>query len=43
VQTGREQGEWIEVLGGLEAGQRIVTRGSFLVKSALLKGTLEEE
>jgi cobalt-zinc-cadmium efflux system membrane fusion protein len=43
VQTGREQGEWIEITGGLKPGERIVTRGGFFIKSDFLKGSLAEE
>jgi membrane fusion protein, heavy metal efflux system len=43
VQTGREQGGYVEITGGLKEGERVVTRGGFFIKSALLKGTLEEE
>jgi cobalt-zinc-cadmium efflux system membrane fusion protein len=43
VQTGREQSEWIEITSGIEAGQRVVARGSFFIKSAFLKGAMEEE
>jgi cobalt-zinc-cadmium efflux system membrane fusion protein len=43
VQTGREQGEWIEITGGLKPGERIVTRGGFFIKSEFLKGSLAEE
>lgn len=43
VQTGREQGEWVEVVSGLSEGQRVVTRGGFFIKSAFLKGSMAEE
>jgi cobalt-zinc-cadmium efflux system membrane fusion protein len=43
VELGREQGEFVEVLKGLEAGTRIVTKGGFFLKTALLKSSLEEE
>ncbi len=43
VQIGREQDNWIEIINGLEAGQRIVTRGGFLIKSEFLKGMMKEE
>ncbi|MBM3497968.1 MAG: efflux RND transporter periplasmic adaptor subunit, partial [Armatimonadetes bacterium] len=33
VETGARGGKWIEVLGGLEAGTRVVTQGAFLLKS----------
>jgi cobalt-zinc-cadmium efflux system membrane fusion protein len=43
VQTGRGQDNWIEITNGLEAGQRIVTRGGFFIKSEFLKGMVKEE
>jgi cobalt-zinc-cadmium efflux system membrane fusion protein len=43
VQTGRELNGMIEVNGGLRAGQRVVTRGGFFIKSEFLKSTLSEE
>ncbi|MCG3162197.1 MAG: Multidrug resistance protein MdtA [Acidobacteria bacterium] len=43
VQTGREQNGMIEITGGLQAGQRVVTRGAFFIKSEFLKSTLSEE
>lgn len=43
VQTGREQDGLLEILGGLQRGQRIVTRGAFFIKSEFLKGSLAEE
>jgi cobalt-zinc-cadmium efflux system membrane fusion protein len=33
LELGREDGEWVEVLSGLEAGQRYVTTNSFVVKA----------
>lgn len=43
VQTGREQDGLLEILSGLQSGQRIVTRGAFFIKSEFLKGSLAEE
>jgi len=43
VQTGREQNGMIEITSGLQAGQRVVTRGGFFIKSEFLKSTLSEE
>ena len=43
VALGREQGDKIEISSGLQAGQRIVTKGGFFIKTEFLKGTLEEE
>jgi membrane fusion protein, heavy metal efflux system len=43
VQLGREHEDWLEITGGLEAGARIVTKGSFFIKTEFLKSSLEEE
>ncbi len=43
VEIGREQGERIEILNGLQSGQRVVTKGGFFLKTELLKGSLQEE
>lgn len=43
VQTGREQEGLLEILSGLQSGQRIVTRGAFFIKSEFLKGSMAEE
>lgn len=43
VEVGREQGEFIEITKGLEAGIRVVTKGGFFLKTELLKSSLEEE
>jgi membrane fusion protein, heavy metal efflux system len=43
VQPGREQDALIEIVSGLQMGQRIVTRGAFFIKSEFLKGSLAEE
>lgn len=42
VATGRSDGTHTEVISGLTAGQSIVTRGAFTLKSELLKSTAEE-
>lgn len=34
VRVGRRDGDWVEVLEGLEPGQRVVSRGAYLVKLA---------
>jgi multidrug efflux pump subunit AcrA (membrane-fusion protein) len=34
VRTGVRDGDWIEVVDGLEPGQRVVSRGAWLVKLA---------
>ena len=43
VQLGGETEGYIRVLGGLQAGERVVTKGSFTLKTRLLRGELEEE
>ena len=37
LELGRQDDEWIEVLGGLEAGTRYVTTNSYLVKADIEK------
>lgn len=37
VRIGARDGDWLEVVEGLEAGQRVVTRGAYLVKLAATK------
>jgi len=43
VETGHRAGGAIAILTGLAAGDRVVTRGAFLLKSEMLKSTLTEE
>lgn len=43
VQVGREQGNWLEITNGLQAGARVVTKGGFFIKTEFLKGSLSEE
>lgn len=43
VTLGLEQKGRVQVLDGLKAGEEIVTEGSFILKSELLKGELGEE
>ena len=43
ITTGMEQHGRMQVLTGLKAGDRVVTDGSFILKSELLKGELGEE
>ena len=43
VSVGREHGGLAEILDGLQAGERVVTKGSFILKSELLKSELGEE
>jgi cobalt-zinc-cadmium efflux system membrane fusion protein len=40
IHTGERAGELVEVLNGLEAGEQVVTEGSFLLKGQLLRSTL---
>lgn len=42
IKPGRRSGEWIEVLEGVAAGEPVVGKGSFYVKSEHLKGELAE-
>ncbi|MBI4904900.1 MAG: efflux RND transporter periplasmic adaptor subunit [Acidobacteria bacterium] len=42
VTVGKPAGGLIEIVSGLQSGETIVTRGSFLLKSQLLKGSLGE-
>jgi hypothetical protein len=41
ITTGSEGAEGVEVVSGLESDSRIATRGSFVLKSELLKGQTE--
>lgn len=41
--TGRELGNYVQVLEGLKPGEEVVTEGSFILKSELLKATFGEE
>lgn len=42
VETGREVGEWTQILGGVEQGDRVVTSGQFLIDSeASLSGVID--
>jgi len=43
VKTGLEQHGRVQILDGLKEGERVVTEGSFILKSELLKGELGEE
>lgn len=42
VQVGSETQRQVEILAGLQPGERVVAAGSFHLKAELLKGTLEE-
>jgi len=43
IKTGDEIGDQVEVLEGLKVGEKLVTEGSFTLKSELLKSELGEE
>jgi cobalt-zinc-cadmium efflux system membrane fusion protein len=43
VQTGGEVEEYTRILGGLKLGEKVVTKGSFTLKTQLQKGELGEE
>ncbi len=43
VRVGREQNGRVEIVDGLREGERVVTTGSFLLKSEMLKNELAEE
>ncbi len=38
VRTGLRDGEWVQVVDGLAPGERVVTRGAYLVKLAGSRG-----
>jgi cobalt-zinc-cadmium efflux system membrane fusion protein len=42
IRVGQETSEWVQVLDGLTVGERVVSRGAFLLKSELRKGNLGE-
>lgn len=43
VEAGEEVDGWVRILSGLEVSERVVSEGSFLVKSELLRSSFEEE
>lgn len=43
VQLGREQNGRVQIVGGVKPNEKVVTEGSFVLKSELLKGELGEE
>lgn len=43
VKLGLEQAGRVQILSGVKAGEQIVTEGSFILKSEMLKGQLGEE
>jgi cobalt-zinc-cadmium efflux system membrane fusion protein len=40
VSVGRKEGPWYEITNGLEPGEPVVTTGSFLLKTELMKGAI---
>ncbi|MCI0528409.1 MAG: efflux RND transporter periplasmic adaptor subunit [Nitrospira sp.] len=42
IKTNRRQGEWIEILDGLESGTPTVVEGGFLLKAQLMKESMGE-
>jgi cobalt-zinc-cadmium efflux system membrane fusion protein len=43
VQLGKTAGDWVEITSGLKKDDKVVSRGAFFVKSALLKNQLGGE
>jgi multidrug efflux pump subunit AcrA (membrane-fusion protein) len=43
IKTGMEQKGQVQVLEGIKEGEKVVTQGSFILKSEMLKGELGEE
>ncbi len=43
VEVGRREGEWVEILSGLEAGMEVVSEGAFVLKSELARDELGGE
>lgn len=43
VKLGLEQSGRVQILSGVKAGEKVVTEGSFILKSEMLKGQLGEE
>lgn len=41
VATGRVQGEWVEIVKGLEPGAKVAHKGVFVLKSQAMKGELK--
>lgn len=42
VKLGSREGDWVEIVSGVKAGERVVTAGSFDLKSALLRAEIGE-
>ena len=43
VEVGGETGGYTRIIKGLEIGERVVTKGSFTLKSQMLKGQFGED
>ncbi len=43
VKLGNAQGSMLQVLSGVKSGEKVVTAGSFILKSQLLKGEISEK
>jgi multidrug efflux pump subunit AcrA (membrane-fusion protein) len=43
VKLGLEQSGSVQILSGVNAGEKVVTDGSFILKSEMLKGQLGQE
>jgi multidrug efflux pump subunit AcrA (membrane-fusion protein) len=43
IETGGETGGYTKVLSGLELSEKVVTRGSFALKTQLLKGSIGDD
>ena len=43
VEVGRREGEWVEILSGLEAGSEVVSEGAFFLKSELSRDELGDD
>jgi cobalt-zinc-cadmium efflux system membrane fusion protein len=43
LELGRREGEWVEVLGGLEPGAQYVTENSFLIKTDIEKSSASHD
>ena len=42
VQAGMESGDWVEIVSGIEPGDKVVTSGQFLIDSeASLKASMQ--
>ncbi len=40
VRTGRDAGDWVATVGGVEPGELVVTRGAFVLKSDVLRSKM---